>query len=53
MFDPVYYEVDSTLSYTRNISPTAKTFRLENLPTQQPSGSGYVWRDGTTLRITP
>ncbi|MBO7731670.1 MAG: hypothetical protein J6S67_03940 [Methanobrevibacter sp.] len=53
IFDPVYYVVDSTLTYTRNISPTAKTFRLENLPTERPAGSGYVWRDGTTLRVTP
>lgn len=53
LFDPVYYVVESTLSYSRNISPTAKTFRLTDLPTQAPAGSGYIWRDGTTLRITP
>lgn len=33
-------------------TPTSKTFRLLNLPTGRPSGSGYVWNNNGVLCIT-
>jgi multidrug efflux pump subunit AcrA (membrane-fusion protein) len=47
------YTVDADFSYETIIKEGSKTFILKDLPTQQPNISGCVWRDGTTLRITP
>ena len=40
-----------SMTFTENVG--SRTFRLKDLPTSQPSGSNYVWRDvDGFLRIT-